>query len=95
MLEDTAKIAREVCKIAECIFGERAYAEIPNSNYTQCYTVYKKDKVIEQDREIANVLKFYDGCCIVIPLFRGNTEFIKAVTLAMPDIDVKGVPWTP
>lgn len=89
MHEDTVKIVREICKIAKCIFDEEVHAEIPNSNYTQSYSVYK------QDREIAVVIKFYNGVAVFIPLFNDNAAFIKAVTLALSDVEVKGVPWTP
>ena len=86
---DTSSITKEICKIAECVFEEEIHIEYPNSNYTQSYSVYK------QDREIAVVIKFYNGFAVYIPLFRGNAEFIKAVTLALSDVEVKGVPWTP
>lgn len=89
MLEDPVEVTREICKIAECIFNEEVHMEMPTSYYTQCYSVYKGD------REIANVLKFYNGLAVFIPLFNDNAAFIKAITLAMPDIEVKGVPWIP
>lgn len=84
--KDSVEITREICKIAECIFNEEVHAEMPNSCYTQCYCIYKGD------REIANV---FNGLAVFIPLFNDNAAFIKAVTLAMPDIEVKGVPWIP
>ena len=87
--KDSVKVAREICKIAECIFNEEIHMEVPISGYSQCYCVYKNN------REIANVIKFYNGFAVFIPLFNDNTVFIRAITLAMPDIEVTGVPWIP
>lgn len=87
--KDTVDILRKINKIAECIFKEKTTITLSKGGYTHSYTIHK------HNTEIANVIKYYDGLYVLIPGFKGNTEFIKAVTLALPDVDIQGVPWTP
>lgn len=88
-MHDTTDILRRIIKIAECIFKEKVIATLPNSNYSQSYTIRK------HNTEIANVIRYYGGLYVLIPKFKGNIEFIKAVTLALPDVEIQGFPWTP
>ena len=87
--KDTVDILRMVNKIAECIFKEKITISLLKGDYAHSYSLHK------HNTEIADVIKYYDSLYVLIPEFKDNTEFIKAVTLALPDVEIQGVPWTP